>query len=219
MPVQNDMEARIQNENAAPVPPGAAGGGIPSAYSLLLLAIVLLEWYWVKIYSKWILFADIAGQRLAEPVPDAGRPTPETQAGDFQAWWNDLHDDHKRVMLQVTAEHIANPRTRTLVRELVENGALMFRPGLRPRPEWEPNLRVVLWAERKRLAEWERPEGAGGWSYSRWVILLVLAAISIFLLVTQPNLPAQLGGWVSATTVAITTVRKWLDSFSGKSAG
>jgi len=136
---------------------------------------------------------------------------------DFESWWGRSSDDCKRVILQVAAERIANPRARDVVRRLVEEGALVFEPDLGPRPEWRAALRMRLVRESEHLREWETPTGATSWTSARWSLLLALAAISIFLVATQPNLPAQLGALVSTTTVAVSTLRRGLDAL-GRSA-
>jgi len=121
------------------------------------------------------------------------------------------------VILQVTAERIANPRARDVVRRLVEEGALVFEPDLGPRREWREALRMRLVSESAHLREWETAPSATGWTSARWSLLLALAAISFFLVATQPNLPAQLGALVSTTTVAVSTLRRGLDAL-GRSA-
>src|SRR5207248_546012 len=86
---------------------------------------------------------------------------------DFESWWGRSSDDSKRVILQVAAERIANPRARDVVRRLVEEGALVFEPDLGPRPEWSEALKRRLVSEAAHLREWETPAGATGWTSRR----------------------------------------------------
>jgi hypothetical protein len=101
------------------------------------------------------------------------------------------------------------------VKQLIEEGALVFEPDLGPRPEWRDELKKRLISESAYLREWEKPENANGWTSARWSLLLAMAAISLFLVATQPNLPAQLGALVSTTTVAVSTIRRGLDALGG----
>jgi hypothetical protein len=226
MPIQDSVVSRIRDSASARLGRGAPGGGVLSLYSLLVLPAVILAWFWVKVQSQWILLDEFAQPALAPRAPlaaavAAGGSTVSQVTSpivpDFESWWGSSSDDSKRVILQVTAERIANPRARDVVRRLVEEGALVFEPDLGPRPEWRESLRLRLVSESAHLREWETPINATGWTSARWSLLLTLAAISFFLIATQPNLPAQLGALVSTTTVAVSTIRRGLDAL-GRSA-
>jgi hypothetical protein len=224
MPIQDSVVARIRDSGPARLSRGAPGGDAPSLYSLLVLPEMILAWFWVRVQSQWILLADLTQpafapqlQRAAAVAAGGATVSQVTShfVPDFDSWWEFSTDDCKRVILQVTAERIANPRARDVVRRLVEEGALVFEPDLGPRKEWREALKKKLVSESEHLREWETAASATGWTSARWSLLLAMAAISLFLMATQPNLPAQLGALVSTTTVAVTTLRRAFDALGG----
>jgi len=224
MPVQDSVVARIRDFPSARLPLGAPGGGGLSLYCLFVLPAVILAWFWVKIQSQWILLDELAQPeitpRAARSAAAVGGSVLSQGAShvvpDFESWWSRSSDDSKRVILQVTAERIANPRARHVLKELLEEGALVFEPDLGPRPEWREELKKRLISESAQLRVWETPENATGWTSARWTLLLAMAGISFFLIATQPNLPAQLGALVSTTTVAVSTIRRGFDALGGR---
>ncbi|MCP5109654.1 MAG: hypothetical protein GY953_02340 [bacterium] len=69
----------------------------------------------------------------------------------------------------------------------------------------------------KAVAEWERGGAGWGWAQLRWVLLSMVAAIAVFLFVTQPHLFNTTVGFVTAFGALVPVLLKLAGGLGGAS--
>jgi hypothetical protein len=186
LPVRSELTARQWNDDSrfAYLPPGPWGLPIgPFALVALLLACALLV-MWIRWCASRLLLADV------EATAQSSEGTP-AQA------WAACEPTERFVLMQVTAEHVANPRQRLVVLALIKKGLLVLDPDLRPgTSELEAYVRKQA-AVSADLTNWEAAAGERSWHSVRFALFGAMAAGGVFLVTTQPGLQSDLAGLAS----------------------
>lgn len=192
--------ARIRFEDASVLPWGNVGGGAILPWTIVFLAALLViaaAWIWYA--SDWLFFARQDSRARGRPCDTKG-----------------LSPDDVRILLQISNEGFSNPRNRKAVLSLLERGYLTLAPDLRLACRGiESDLRAVERSNPRLVRECELPEALFGWRRARWVMAALMLAVSLFLLVAQPDLSSQVVGSITALTAAVASLRGAFDKISG----
>lgn len=205
LPVENDTIARYRDQEArgSYAPPGGIAGfgifglaGIAGIIGLLLL--------WIRWNTYGLFFADLESSPGKPPISPA-----ECEA----AWAGVENDDERILLIQVEREHIANPRQKRLVSDLLRRGLLKFAPDLQPSSKaFASFLRGKAQEMQKKMEESEKVAVRHSWRYVRMVLFIALGGLGLFLGATQPGWQSAVLGIASATTGLLTTLLKLQDS-------
>ena len=172
------------------------------------LVLALLVW-WIRWNTNRLFFADV------EPNAAAAAP-----AEPFEAMWKARSTDEQMVLIQIARERIANPYQRSVVRHLLDDGALRLVPDLQPgSPAFAEFLAIKHGELRAELREWESVNVGHSWSYVRLILIACVTGVGVFLVGTQPALQSSLLGIATGITGLLTTGLKLRDAVGSWLAG
>jgi hypothetical protein len=134
----------------------------------------------------------------------------------YWSLWNSCNDTEKLVLVHVAEEGFANPWQTDIAERLLRRGLLVLDPDLRPfTPAFRQFIRKVYEAD--RVTEWEQPTHGLGWTNTRWILVIMLTTVVVFLFGTQRQALSQLVAFVSALTGAFTGILKLISDVTPKS--
>jgi hypothetical protein len=204
LPTGNDVitRYRYQDSSADDPPPNMLPG--VGWVGLAGLGVILgLLWLWVQWNTQGIFYADL----------DSSPPAPLGNPSQCVRAWNRLNDEERLLLLQVSREHIANPRQKPLVINLLDKGLLRLAPDLQPATEeFAGFLRGKEQEMKEELRDSERVSGRHSWRYVRLILFVGLVGLGLFLGATQPGWQSALLGFASATTGLLSAVFKLQDT-------
>jgi hypothetical protein len=201
LPMQNEILARqhFKEREFAYSPDGTVFRPFRlSAMALVSLAIVLLLLgWWIRWNANRLFLADRVSwsdRRPDQASSDEDKPDP--------AWPTEVED--QIVVLQVARDRIANPK-QARIQRLLAAGALQLSPDLRPSEKFDAAFLEAKWKElQTRVEEWEKVTDVHSWRYARLIVISSVAALGLFLIVTQPGLQSTLVGIATGLTGALT---------------
>jgi hypothetical protein len=137
------------------------------------------------------------------------------QQGFFRSLWESCTVDEKLVLIHVAQEGFANPRQGATVRGLVRRGLIVRDPELRL---MSPALtRFVQGVQApNQVEQWEQAVGGFGWKQMKWVLIVILAVVAIFLAWTQSQLLDQTTGILTSLAVFVTSMLRLTAAFRGR---
>jgi hypothetical protein len=214
LPLRHETMIRILHQSSAQDAPYIPAVGWFTLTGGLVATAGLL--WWIRFNTNRVFFANVAndGSMEGEPAPPSSASATNDPAADWSERWDTLTVDEKLVLLQAHQESIANPRQHQTVRSLLRGGLIELQPDPYP----SPKLAAFLDArgrDQAFLDQYERAEGGSGWEQVRWLVLVVLIAVSIFLSLTQPELPTRITGAVTALATTIAGLQKGRDVLLG----
>ena len=127
--------------------------------------------------------------------------------------WDSTTDTEKLVLIHVAEEGFANPAQRETVRQLLRRGLLVLQPDLRLVNE---SFRAFVRRSQDPalVSRWEKPVGKVGWGRAKWILLVPLVSIGVFLFGTQREWLATAAGAITALTAILSGVLKLADQLS-----
>jgi hypothetical protein len=206
LPLENDTIARYRDQGASGSynPPGLVWNiGIVGLVGMVLIIVLFL--LWIRWNTYGLFFADLESSKIAPP----------DSLQQCEAAWNDLKDneDARMLLIQVEREHIANPRQKELVKDLLGRGLLKLDPDLQPSSKkFEAFLRDKEKEMREKLEDSEKVAVHHSWRYVRMILFIALGGLGLFLGATQPGWQSAVLGIASATTGLLTALLKLQDT-------
>lgn len=205
LPIQSETAMRLRSQDSL----GSLyySLGSPNWWAWVLLIVLFLAAnLWIRWNAHHMLLVDLEN-------PDESR-LPDDREHWGQAW-EVLSPDERNLILQISSEHLANPKQRETVEKLIKEGYLKLDPDLRPRTKAFREFlaaRATDQAQTTELQAWEQVSGGHSWNYVQKILYAGLAVIFIFIVVTQPRFQTGLTAWFGGATTALVAVAKLRDA-------
>jgi hypothetical protein len=127
--------------------------------------------------------------------------------------WESCTDVEKLALIHVAEEGFANPKQRHTTEALLRRGLLKRTPALELFDKGFADF-VQGAYDRSELASIEKPAYGMGWSGSRWVLMLLLLGLAMFLLGTQREALNPIVAFIPSLAASVTAILKLLGEFA-----
>jgi hypothetical protein len=134
--------------------------------------------------------------------------------------WNSLEKREKFMLYDIAQNGLANNRNIAIVSNLRKLGILVLQKNRIELFNRSFENFVLTMIDRKESLEFElEAKKTGVWSNIRYPILLVIAAIFLFLFTTQKDLFTDIIGWVAALLAGLPVISRLFMGFTGIRSG
>jgi hypothetical protein len=133
----------------------------------------------------------------------------------YEQVWANCSLPEKYFLYDLSSDGVTNLANEPIIKSLSEKGLIRINPGVEVVNRSFANF-ILTKFSREELAEWDEREGReGSWNNLKWIGIIVISAVFVFLSLTIKDFLGRIGALLTPLTIMLPKIFSLISEYAG----